>query len=136
MEAVKRTDQLMTMPDCRSARILMGNAHKFAELKKPVDCIDCYIQAFQTRFGDDYLDDPLWIEFYRAQFATYLLTKMHLGCTLAEGDMIHDYIREWYEDLCASFRASEIRFRGSVRRWLSRQKMDFPIDADGLFSSF
>ncbi len=85
------------------------------------------IDAFLIRGGREEDTDLDWIDFFRRQFAVYLMGKGRISCSLCEGDMIRDLLKDEYERVKAELAESELPFAGEhLARWFSTLELDFP----------
>ena len=73
--------------------------------------------------------DPLWHSFYTIQMSSYLCGKRNLEVTPPEGDMVHDLIREvWDEDVKLYMKNSKFGPVSNVEQWFKTIRIDFPLD--------
>jgi hypothetical protein len=85
------------------------------------------IDAFLIRGGEEEGADLEWIDFFRRQFAIYLMGKGRLSCSICEGDMIHDLLRDEYERIKVELEESELPFATEhLARWFGTLELDFP----------
>ena len=68
----------------------------------------------------------LTVLYYCTKFKRYLVGKRRLCCSLPEGDMIHDYLRDCYEQILSDLQSSEIPFKGDMVAFLDSRNVDFP----------
>ncbi|MDD3669838.1 MAG: hypothetical protein PHR01_01005 [Sphaerochaetaceae bacterium] len=89
--------------------------------------IRCFHDAFMLRDPHPVRESE-FSEFHSIQFARYILGKKKKWITtLAEGDMVHDLIKNRWHELQQDVRLSEIPFAGSDRReWFKTVTIDFP----------
>jgi len=85
------------------------------------------IDAFLIRGGREEGADLDWIDFFRRQFAIYLMGKGRVSCSLCEGDMVHDLLKDEYERIKVELEQSELPFAGEhLARWFGTLELDFP----------
>ena len=85
------------------------------------------IDAFLIRGGREESADLDWIDFFRRQFSIYLMGKGRISCSLCEGDMIHDLLKDEYERIKTELEESELPFATEhLVRWFSSLELDFP----------
>lgn len=125
-EMVVVQGQLMVVSDRVMAQCYYRMARQYAAKNAILEALECMVDAFMARCGESHSTDQLWLEFYRRQFKRYLVGKHRMCCSLPEGDMIHDYLKDCYEQIQESIRASQIPFRGDMRSFLDAQELDFP----------
>ncbi|MCH3916397.1 MAG: hypothetical protein LKE40_02760 [Spirochaetia bacterium] len=99
----------------------------FSRKKEIAKSLDCFSDTFLLRNLDvDGAEDD-FIEFFRIQFAIYLLGRRSLGIDLCEGDMIFDLIRNEWEDLSQQLAHSAFDFdKSNLRQWYKTIRIDFP----------
>lgn len=92
------------------------------------------IDTFLLRGGEPDGTDEAWIDFFRRQFAIYLMGKKgRPSCSLCEGDMIHDLLRDEYERIKGDLKTSEFAIsEDRLARWFGSLELDFPwlVDID------
>ena len=102
-------------------------AYLFARTQNIVSSLGCYTDAFLIRGKAAHSADKDWLDFFRRQFAVYLLGKKRVSCTLCEGDMVHDFLKDEYESIREALKASELPFhRENLVAWFSSLELDFP----------
>lgn len=138
MEAQQElTTQLMKQHDCMflSAessfeqiwRHFYNLAHLFAKSQDMANSLNCFIDVFLIRGNEMHNPDKDWLDFFRIQFAMYLMGKRRITCSLSEGDMIHDYLKMEYEQLKEELEASEFPFATEhLSQWFASIELDFP----------
>ncbi|MFA5447663.1 MAG: hypothetical protein WC233_05255 [Sphaerochaeta sp.] len=105
----------------------------FARAHDMTNSLTYLIDAFLIRGGHQEDFDSDWIDFFRRQFTVYLLGKRRINCSLCEGDMIHDYLKDEYQRIKEELASSELPFaRENLERWYASLELDFPwlIDLD------
>ncbi|HZJ87863.1 MAG TPA: hypothetical protein VFC80_01780 [Sphaerochaeta sp.] len=99
----------------------------FAHAHDMVSGLTYLIDTFLIRGGEYEEIDSDWIDFFRRQFTVYLLGKQRINCSLCEGDMIHDYLKEEYARIQEELAASELPFAEEHKhRWYASLELDFP----------
>jgi len=90
------------------------------------------IDTFLLRGAKEEGEDSDWIDFFRRQFAIYLMGKKgRISCSLCEGDMVHDMLRDEYERIQGELEASELPFSEEhLARWFGSLELDFPWMVD------
>lgn len=114
-------------------------ASLFAKNQNMVQSLNCYIDTFLIRGREMHNPDKDWLDFYRRQFAVYLMGKKRIFCSLSEGDMIHDFLKMEYQQIKKELEASEFPFyRENLSNWFASLELDFPwlIDDSEPFWSF
>ena len=84
---------------------------------------DCFLVR-----AKDNDEDPLWKRFYSIQMTSYLVSKRNLDVSAPEGDMVHDLIRDTWEDLKKSMQVSQFGPISNVDQWFRNIRIDFPVD--------
>ena len=84
---------------------------------------DCFL--VRARDNDE---DPLWKRFYSIQMTSYLVSKRNLDVSAPEGDMVHDLIRDTWQELKKSMQTSQFGTISNVDQWFKTIRIDFPID--------
>ena len=84
---------------------------------------DCFL--VRARDNDE---DPLWKRFYSIQMTSYLVSKRNLDVSAPEGDMVHDLIRDTWQELKKSMQTSQFGPISNVDQWFKTIRIDFPID--------
>ena len=84
---------------------------------------DCFL--IRAKDNDD---DPLWKRFYKIQMTSYLVSKRNLDVSAPEGDMVHDLIRDTWEELKKDMQTSQFGPVSNVDNWFKTIRIDFPID--------
>ena len=118
--------QLMVVSDRVMAESYYRMARQYAARNSWLEALHCMVEAFMARCGEMHSPDPLWLDFYQRQFKRYLVGKRRLCCSLPEGDMIHDYLRDCYEQILSDLQSSEIPFKGDMVAFLDSRNVDFP----------
>ncbi len=99
----------------------------FAESKDMVRSLNCFIDVFLIRGKEMQSEDKDWLDFFRRQFAIYLMGKKRIFCSLCEGDMIHDFLKMEYEEIKEELEQSEIPFHTeNLAAWFDSLELDFP----------
>ncbi|MGH0052646.1 MAG: hypothetical protein ACQ5SW_04575 [Sphaerochaetaceae bacterium] len=99
----------------------------FARSQDVPRSLNCFIDVFLIRGNEMHNPDKDWLDFFRRQFALYLIGKKRISCSLSEGDMIHDFLKMEYEQIKEELAESEIAFSGeSFVPWFSSLELDFP----------
>ncbi len=102
-------------------------AFLFAKSQDLASCLNCFIDVFLIRGNEMHNPDKDWLDFFRRQFAMYLMGKRRISCSLSEGDMIHDFLKMEYEQLKEELEASELPFdRENLCQWFASIELDFP----------
>jgi len=60
-------------------------AYLFSRSKNLVSSLGCYTDAFLIRGKAAHTADKDWLDFFRRQFAIYLMGKERMCCSLCEG---------------------------------------------------
>lgn len=98
--------------------------------------IGCFNTAFTMRDREFELKGigSQWRAFHDYQMAIYILGKRRKYiASLAEGDMIHDLIKQRWLKLNQEIENSEIPFRGkNLTHWYKTIKIDFPWEQEDL----
>lgn len=127
MDGKRNMTALSVVPEKQMAQSYLRLARQYARQRKALEALDCYVSCFMARFGELLSSpDDMWDTFFRHQFSRYLVSKPALWCSLPEGDMVHDYLKDRYIELRRSIASSQIPFKGNIRLWLDDQRMDFP----------
>ncbi|MBP5757626.1 MAG: hypothetical protein J6W39_08620 [Spirochaetales bacterium] len=84
---------------------------------------DCFLVR-----AKDNDDDPLWKRFYSIQMTSYLVSKRNLDVSAPEGDMVHDLIRDTWQEVKESMKTSPFGPISNVDQWFKTIRIDFPID--------
>lgn len=104
------------------------------------ESIRCFTNAFTMRDAafEKQNQEEGWREFHDMQMAVYILGKKKKYITsLAEGDMVHDLIKQRWNHLQIELENSEIPFRGNnLPAWFRTVKIDFPWDMEDVESLF
>jgi hypothetical protein len=104
-----------------------------ARSRNLIDGMTYLIDAFLIRGRQAQGDDLVWIDFFRRQFTIYLMGKKQVTCSLCEGDMIHDYLRDEYHRIMEELQGSELPFKEeNLTRWFASIELDFPWIIDSL----
>ncbi len=102
--------------------------------------IDCFNTAFTMRDREFEVEssNSQWRKFHDYQMATYILGKQRKYiASLAEGDMVHDLIKQRWLKLLDEIENSEIPFRGNdLSQWFKSVKIDFPWSQEDLEELF
>ena len=99
----------------------------FSRSKNLVSSLGCYTDAFLIRGKAVHSADKDWLDFFRRQFAIYLLGKKRISCTLCEGDMIYDFLKDEYESIREALDMSELPFHTeNLASWFASLELDFP----------
>jgi len=102
-------------------------AYLFARSKNLVSSLGCYTDAFLIRGNAMHSSDKDWLDFFRRQFAIYLMGKKRISCSLCEGDMIHDFLKDEYESIRVALAESELPFHSeNLAAWFASLELDFP----------
>ncbi len=102
-------------------------AYLFARSKNLVSSLGCYTDAFLIRGRAAHSADKDWLDFFRRQFAIYLMGKKRISCSLCEGDMIHDFLKDEYEAIREALDESELPFHAeNLVSWFTSLELDFP----------
>ncbi len=102
-------------------------AHLFAKSQDLASSLNCFIDVFLIRGNEMHNPDKDWLDFFRRQFAMYLMGKRRITCSLSEGDMIHDFLKMEYEMLKEELEESELPFsRENLSQWFASIELDFP----------
>jgi len=138
MDSTKRTNtELMkpTAPKFLSEKSTMEElwqyfyemAFLFSRSKNLVSSLGCYTDAFLIRGKAAHTADKDWLDFFRRQFAIYLMGKERMSCSLCEGDMIHDFLKDQYETIREALEESELPFHmDNLASWFASLELDFP----------
>lgn len=118
--------QLMVVSERVMAESYYRLARQYAARNALLEALHCMVEAFMARCGETHSPDPLWLDFYQRQFKRYLVGKRRLCCSLPEGDMIHDYLKDRYEQIRSDLKSSEIPFKGDITAFLDSRNVDFP----------
>ena len=103
------------------------------------ESIRCFNNAFVMRDAAfEKQTQKGWREFHDMQMATYILGKKNKYiASLAEGDMIHDLIKQRWIQLQVEMERSEIPFKGkNLPAWFRTVRVDFPWDMEDVESIF
>lgn len=119
-------NQLMVMPEKEVGNYLYRKAIAYAREKNIYESLMCYVDAFLLRSEESHCDDKNWLDFFRLEFIIYLLGKKQVCCSLCEGDMIHDWLKDEYQRLMDSLSQSEIPFKGDLHEWFASLEFSFP----------
>lgn len=99
----------------------------FAKNQDLAQSLHCYIDTFLIRGREMHNPDKDWLDFFRRQFAIYLMGKKCICCSLSEGDMIHDFLKMEYQQIKEDLQSSEFPFcRENLSNWFSSIELDFP----------
>lgn len=99
----------------------------FAKSQNLASSLGCFIDTFLIRGNEIHCQDRDWIDFFRHQFAVYLLGKKSISCSLSEGDMIHDFLKCEYEEIRREMEQSEFPFCcADMHSWYASFELDFP----------
>lgn len=102
-------------------------AHLFAKSEDVASSLNCFIDVFLIRSNEMHNPDKDWLDFFRRQFAMYLMGKRRICCSLSEGDMIHDFLKMEYEQLKEQLEDSELPFcKENLHQWFTSLELDFP----------
>lgn len=102
-------------------------AHLFAKSQDMASSLNCFIDVFLIRGNEMFSPDKEWLDFFRRQFAMYLMGKRCITCSLSEGDMIHDFLKMEYEQLKEQLQESELPFASeNLAQWFASIELDFP----------
>jgi len=102
-------------------------AFLFSRSKNIVSSLGCYTDAFLIRGKAAHTADKDWLDFFRRQFAIYLMGKKRMCCSLCEGDMIHDFLKDQYETIREALEESELPFHmDNLASWFASLELDFP----------
>ncbi len=118
------------LKDTVESFIRMGNLlSKLGELS---GAIRCFNDASQIECGDTELQ---FRDFFMVQFTLYLLGKRDLVIhSRAEVDMIHDLIRDRWDELLEEMESSQFSFVCSdLKQWYSSVVIDFPYELCDIF---
>ncbi|MFA6775114.1 MAG: hypothetical protein WCR76_02485 [Sphaerochaetaceae bacterium] len=119
-------NQLMVMPDREVGNYMYRRAVAYAREKNIYQSLQCYVDAFLLRSEESRCEDKNWLDFFRLEFIIYLLGKKQVCCSLCEGDMVHDWLKDEYQSLMDDLRQSEIPFKGDLRQWFASLELPFP----------
>lgn len=106
--------------DCRRALVLKRMSLVRSALYALCD-------SFLMRSGDSD-DDPRWVRFYEIQMSMYLLGKKNLEVSPPEGDMVHDLIRDVWEDVRSYMDSTPFGPIENQDQWFRTIRVDFPWD--------
>ena len=99
----------------------------FAKSQDMAGSLNCFIDTFLIRGNEMHNPDTDWLDFFRRQFAIYLMGKERISCSLSEGDMIHDFLKTEYGEIQKQLAQSEIPFQGkNLAAWFAGFELDFP----------
>lgn len=84
---------------------------------------DCFLVR-----AKDNDEDPLWKRFYSIQMTSYLVSKRNLDVSAPEGDMVHDLIRDTWQEVKKSMQTSQFGPISNVDQWFKTIRIDFPIE--------
>lgn len=102
-------------------------AFLFARSKNLVSSLGCYTDAFLIRGKAAHSADKDWLDFFRRQFSIYLMGKERVSCSLSEGDMIYDFLKEEYSSIREALAESELSFHtDNLASWFASLELDFP----------
>lgn len=102
-------------------------AFLFSRSQNLVSTLGCYTDAFLIRGKAVHTADKDWLDFFRRQFAIYLMGKERIVCSLCEGDMIHDFLKDEYEAIRQALAESELPFHiDNLAAWFASLELDFP----------
>lgn len=102
-------------------------ASLFAKNQDMVESLNCYIDTFLIRGREMHNPDKDWLDFFRRQFAIYLMGKKYIACSLSEGDMIHDFLKMEYQEIKRQLSESELPFcTDNLSSWFASLELDFP----------
>lgn len=102
-------------------------AFLFARSQNLVSSLGCYTDVFLIRGKAHQSNDRNWLDFFRRQFAIYLMGKKKISCSLCEGDMIHDFLKDEYEAIKKAMEESEFPFHHeNLAAWFTSLELDFP----------
>ena len=96
-------------------------------MKNMRDALLTLCDCFLVRAKDND-DDPLWKRFYNIQMTSYLVSKRNLRVSAPEGDMVHDLIRDTWQEVKSSMQTSQFGPISNVDQWFKTIRIDFPID--------
>jgi hypothetical protein len=106
-----------------------------SRLKEIENSIRCFSDAFLLR-DSSFIDEagPQWKDFHKIQMSRYIYGKRKKSLSsLAEGDMIHDLIKNRYLLLLEEIKKSEIPFAATnINLYFESIKIDFPWDMEDL----
>ncbi|WP_320130775.1 hypothetical protein [uncultured Sphaerochaeta sp.] len=103
----------------------------FAKYRNYPSSLGCFIDTFLIRGNEIHSEDREWIDFFRHQFSVYLLGKKNIACSLCEGDMIHDFLKDEYIQIRKEMEESEIPFCcEDLHSWFTSFDLDFPWELD------
>jgi len=114
------------MPDRVVGDYMYRKAVEYAAEKNLYESLQCFVDAFLLRNKESHCADKNWLDFFRLEFVTYLLGKKHICCSLCEGDMVHDWLKDEYQRLMDAKEHSELPFRGDTHEWFASLELDFP----------
>lgn len=106
---------------------------RLGELGKSIDCFNTAFTMRDSAFEVE-SSSSQWRKFHDYQMATYILGKQRKYiASLAEGDMVHDLIKQRWLKLLEEIENSEIPFRGKdISHWFKSVKIDFPWSQEDL----
>lgn len=96
-------------------------------MKTMRDALLTLCDCFLVRAKDND-DDPLWKRFYSIQMSSYLISKRNLEVSAPEGDMVHDLIRDTWQNLKDEIETSQFGPISNVDQWFKTIRIDFPVD--------
>jgi hypothetical protein len=105
------------------------------QLGEVEQAIRCFNDAFLMRAEDTTgFQDFGWKDFHDVQMTMYIMGKRQKCISsLAEGDMVHDLIKNRWKELVCEMESSEICFVGTNKRlWFSTVRIDFPWDIESI----
>jgi hypothetical protein len=98
------------------------------------ESIRCFNDAFILRdvAFERQIQNEGWRQFHDQQMATYILGKRNKYITsLAEGDMVHDLIKQRWKQLMQELEDSEFPFLGKdLPAWFQTIRIDFPWEIE------
>jgi hypothetical protein len=105
----------------------------FAKYENLSSSLGCFIDTFLIRGNEIQCKDRDWIDFFRHQFTVYLLGKKRISCSLSEGDMIHDFLKDEYNQIRLDMEESEFPFCcEDLHDWFASFELDFPWSLEEL----
>ena len=96
-------------------------------MKNMRDALLTLCDCFLARANDND-EDPLWKRFYSIQMSSYLISKRNMEVSAPEGDMVHDLIRDTWQNLKDDIENSQFGPISNVDQWFKTVRIDFPVD--------
>ena len=96
-------------------------------MKNMRDALLTLCDCFLARAHDND-EDPLWKRFYSIQMSSYLISKRNMEVSAPEGDMVHDLIRDTWQNLKDDIENSQFGPISNVDQWFKTVRIDFPVD--------